>query len=547
MPLHVSENVNSGIKILNPRDWGRLQTTSFTVAIEGECTKHKCIIWRFEDFPLKHDPLAEAPVCEHSSGLWTARFDAVEAWGKCILGVVLVGADLEELVACNGLQIGVSEETRLLKTSRSPQYASQAIIYPLPILCNDLSNVSIGDTNIPFHLVAKDAFYAADPSAGNGATLFLVLDDAEHNDAQSCMLLDYCVGAVTDCFQDYYRQSKWSSAKSYAAIFLRADLYVAPGLPLTQQGIWGDAAFASVYYNQDMGHYPELFRYKDAIGRAGLGSFVAIQDKRIAFMLSNAGFGNIAHWIMNSLMAAFVMRDDIVEHDMILVSPVLPGYARESIRLLGLGDRLYETPDLQLSFDRIVYTSYLSTHFNMMPASSALNMVAALKAAAACDPSFIQMEAPELLYLTRRGAASSRNFCNELEFTQKITCLGFREVATHDLTFVQKIRVMSKARIIVAQLGAALAHIAFAPRGCVVVEITTKSFHSNEYWYLAEILGLKFVRFIGEEDPATFANKMKFDFNIDVGAAISQLRRLLEANGGAGANRREQSSDLIAF
>ncbi|MBN7787659.1 DUF563 domain-containing protein, partial [Ponticoccus gilvus] len=76
-------------------------------------------------------------------------------------------------------------------------------------------------------------------------------------------------------------------------------------------------------------------------------------------------------------------------------------------------------------------------------------------------------DAPERLFLWREF--SSRRLRNARALRARLEGLGFSVVDTAQLSFADQIRLMARARIIVAQSGAQLANLAFAPPGCRVI------------------------------------------------------------------------------
>ena len=55
--------------------------------------------------------------------------------------------------------------------------------------------------------------------------------------------------------------------------------------------------------------------------------------------------------------------------------------------------------------------------------------------------------------------------------TARLKNAGFSVIAPENYTVEQQIRIFSRAKIIVGEIGAALANIIFAPPGCTVIEI----------------------------------------------------------------------------
>ncbi len=70
------------------------------------------------------------------------------------------------------------------------------------------------------------------------------------------------------------------------------------------------------------------------------------------------------------------------------------------------------------------------------------------------------------------------------------------------LSFVEQVKLFSAAEIIIAQAGAALGNMIFAPQGCRVVILSAWSQHSIYYYFsnLASIFGQKCTYVLCEPD-----------------------------------------------
>jgi capsular polysaccharide biosynthesis protein len=105
-----------------------------------------------------------------------------------------------------------------------------------------------------------------------------------------------------------------------------------------------------------------------------------------------------------------------------------------------------------------------------------------------------------LLYIRRNS--QFRRIRNVDEVEALIREFGFQVIEPEMLSFTEQVRLFSGAEIIIAQAGAALGNIIFAPHGCRIIILSTWSPHSIYYYFsnLASIFGQKCTYVLSETD-----------------------------------------------
>ena len=508
-------------KVVVPGEWERIDCSTFNVVVTDlDTLDYDCVLWDSIHYLTQtghNSPvLARVELLKRRLNIWVARFNDLEPLGNCVIGIVRREHPAEP-VAVGGIRLAISDQTALLRrpfVEEGPERAQ--LQYPVPILWNENSNFHYADSAIPLIKKANDGDYSYRAPPGQLGPTLTELYGRESHDATSRMLLQYCIGVGSEDFQKHLARSSWTSAPGYTALFSDADLYLTQGVICDRSGIWGDSSVAALVGPNKLAMYPDMFEFEGKIGRVEHGVGGPALDG-ISFVIGNAGYGNFAHWMMNSFLAAYLLKDDIIRSGGRIVCPPMPSFGKESLQLLGLWDHVTEISAPRIRAKQLVYPSHLATHANMYPAANVAAMIADLKRAAEHDPQYHRIETPDFIYLTRQGFPSNRNLTNEGALIEALRKLGFKTVATHDLSFVERVRVFSKAKIIIGQLGAALSHILLLPKDSVFVEITTESWHSNEYWYAAKLLQIWCVRFMVEVKPENFVNRGSFSFDVPVG------------------------------
>lgn len=514
-------------QIVRPGNWESVPVTAFGVIASGldDRFDYTCFLMTAEKFfaGVRHDsdPIGRCGLVKLKDDLWCGTFDCAKARGECV--IVIVDASANLAVHVQGLVVGVSKQTHLVRSGEKNETLS--LIFPLSVVRPSSSNF-----NIPNSIeIEMDEIQPWDYIVNNNFGLRQVqkiLYSPKVHDAKSALMLDACIGVERTAFKEEFNRSGWRSGYGYLAMLLDTTVYLSTGAVVSKDGIWLDSAFAGMLVDPAMTHYPDMFRYDNIYGRLDTGRGVKPTIEGPVFLLSNPGLGNFGHWMLNCLYSAFLMKEEIERSGGKIMSPQLPFFARESLQLLGLQDRLCESDEKIVQCQQLIFASPLSTHANMYPSEKVVEFSYVLKAAARKHPLFYRVAKPPFLFLTRLGFPSGRNMSNEDDLRRRLVALDFVMIATHELSMVEKLAAFSEAKIIISQMGAALSHMLFAPTGCIVVEITTERFHSNEFWYLASLLGHRYVRFMLPETEGTYESGSRFDFEIPVDLAVERVAAL---------------------
>ena len=122
-------------------------------------------------------------------------------------------------------------------------------------------------------------------------------------------------------------------------------------------------------------------------------------------------------------------------------------------------------------------------------------------------------------------------------YTAVLAPLGFRPIVPGEMSVKEQIAVFSRAKVIVAPHGAALANLAFAPPGAALVEIVSSAIEEmNEFRFLCQVAGVRARRVVSndldEEAPAE-GLEMHRSYRADVGELLSAVREALAPRGAA--------------
>jgi capsular polysaccharide biosynthesis protein len=369
-------------------------------------------------------------------------------------------------------------------------------------------------------------FPAGDLLSGDEAPQIRVAWPAQTHDAGAAFDADRSVGAPIPAFARLAQSRQWASPAVTYAEFADAWLHAPSGLLFTQQHLWCDASFATVLNPGGRSRAIEFVALD--------GHFFRLEEEeplrldRPAMVLSSwASRANYGHWLANTLLAVYLALDRLRAGELALISPPLSPRQREELLTLGAPESaLIET---SRSFVRgpLAYPCALSTATNMSPGGWVAEFFPFLRERLGAAP---DAAGPRFVYLSRRRlAGSSRVMTNEGALIRRLAELGFACVDPQELDLAAQARLMARAEIVVGQFGAALWNLGFAPPGGVAIEIAVDAYASNEYLYLSQLVGLRFIRVMATADvaAAAAARGSSFSFEAPVEEIVAIARGLM--------------------
>ena len=138
----------------------------------------------------------------------------------------------------------------------------------------------------------------------------------------------------------------------------------------------------------------------------------------------------------------------------------------------------------------------------------------------------------ELIYFRRNGNSGNlRGIVNSDEIEEYVRAVGFELIAPASLGFMQQVAACSQAKVIVAPIGAALANMIFAPKGCKILTLAPYYQGANYYYYsnLAGVLGHELHYILGQQIDKG-EHPMHRRYNID----LSDLKVAMGSAAGRG-------------
>lgn len=219
------------------------------------------------------------------------------------------------------------------------------------------------------------------------------------------------------------------------------------------------------------------------------------------------------HWLSDALPRLWAAKNHFDGHVVLLPSAYRRlGFVRESLDLLEI-PFTYFNAKRKLGVDDLLIPGHVTEtgHFN----SEVMGQLRNFFLTKAGNANQFRK-----LFLSRRKA-ETRRLLNENEFEQLTAEYGFQTVFLEDMTFLQQIRLLNEASVIIGVHGAGLTNMLFMNPGTRMVELRRKEdSHNNCFFALASALDIQYYYLSCD---ATGSNTQTADFT----ANLQQARKLL--------------------
>ena len=193
------------------------------------------------------------------------------------------------------------------------------------------------------------------------------------------------------------------------------------------------------------------------------------------------------HWLTDALTRLYVVRDRLDHLTLLLPSEFEKhNVVKTSLRVFGVKDVDFIRPGEVVECRSLLMPTHTapSGHFR----DEVLQGVRATFLSSLADSA----KGGERIYISRR-LAGRRRVANEDELVPVLRNFGFEIVCAEDLSFVDQVRLFSRARFLVSNHGAGLTNMLFMCDGGSVLELRHNSDYINNcYFILASALKLRY-------------------------------------------------------
>lgn len=139
-----------------------------------------------------------------------------------------------------------------------------------------------------------------------------------------------------------------------------------------------------------------------------------------------------------------------------------------------------------------------------------------------------QSDAPRRLYISRAGR---RRVLNEAALMAMLDRYGFTLIEDRPRSLAEQMALYSQASFIIGPHGASFANILWCRPGTQLVELFAPTYYPKYFWYLAQVLGLRYGAHSAGRLGVDTQRDVDADLVVDVALLEGQLVELLESQG----------------
>ena len=223
----------------------------------------------------------------------------------------------------------------------------------------------------------------------------------------------------------------------------------------------------------------------------------------------NRDVPTFSHWLQDCLPRLALLKEFPTDTG-ILVPAKLADYQKESLKLLGLLDRVRPTAERHL----IVDDYYFSSPTGMIACYNpyAVNWLRSAFLPLA-DKSY---HGPKRFIISRKG--KTRGIQNEAEINAYFQKLGWSIIDTETLTFTQEIKLFAEAEAYAGIFGSGFTNSLWSPPGCKVITFVADSWMDGG---IEAICVANHLDYHWQAFPSDFAMRAK----VDLASVKEMLRR----------------------
>lgn len=205
-------------------------------------------------------------------------------------------------------------------------------------------------------------------------------------------------------------------------------------------------------------------------------------------LAKSRGASNYGHFLVEMLPRAWLARNRLPLDGWPAIidstSAVVQNVATQALRHAGFGaDEVIATGHEPVFIEELIVVDGLTSHTQYISP-----IVMQCLDAIADD---VSSGTSAKIYPSRRPAVS-RDFENEAEIAARLRQMGFQEMRTGELSFVEQIAAFKGAEAVVAVSGAALTNLVFCKPGTKVFNFTPAGAAEVLFWMIAESRRLQY-------------------------------------------------------
>ncbi|ARS34493.1 glycosyltransferase family 61 protein [Pontibacter actiniarum] len=213
-----------------------------------------------------------------------------------------------------------------------------------------------------------------------------------------------------------------------------------------------------------------------------------------SLLTGGAGLNNIGHWFLDVLPRLHLLRKSGLydKVDWFYVPSLRYSYQTETLELLGIPQDKIISGDKQshIAADCIIASTAPRGNHTLVPKWLCDFIQESFLPYAEEESDLITPESP-YLYISRSDS-KIRNVLNEKELLDTLEPYGFKTVVSSQLSIKEKIKLFSKAKVVLGATGAGLISMFFCKPGTKMIEIFNEGFVIEPFYDIATKIDLDY-------------------------------------------------------
>lgn len=247
-----------------------------------------------------------------------------------------------------------------------------------------------------------------------------------------------------------------------------------------------------------------------------------------AYSLNHVWSQNFCHWVLEvlpRLEGVLKWQQESGERPVLLLPANGDPIQRESLQLLGFHEYQFQEYDSRgVVVKRLLVSSFRHQSGVVSPQGVLWLRREVFRALGIGNEMGEGRE--RLRLLIARRPSHGRSLINQEEVSSALASYGFQTILLEKLNFAEKVRLLSRAEIVVAPHGAALASIAFCNSGGVIA-LMGRTTNEATFFALAKSLGLEYGYLASPASPASFDAK-RGNILVDVKALVQAVELMIK-------------------
>ncbi|MFD1187549.1 glycosyltransferase family 61 protein [Pontibacter rugosus] len=219
-----------------------------------------------------------------------------------------------------------------------------------------------------------------------------------------------------------------------------------------------------------------------------------VEGTVFSMLTGGAGINNIGHWFLDVLPRLHLLRESGLydKVDWFYVPSLRYSYQTETLELLGIPSEKIITGDkyTHVAADCVIASTAPRGNHTLVPKWLCNFIQDSFMPFAEEDDDSMEPETP-YLYISRSDS-NIRNVLNEKELLEVLEPYGFKSIVSSQLSIKEKIKLFSRAKVVMGATGAGLVSMFFCKPGTKFIEIFNEAFVVEPFYDIAPKIDLDY-------------------------------------------------------